>query len=363
MKFVLETGRNHVTKLFKMAALAAATSVFAFGAQAQTLLISNDPGPNRGIRAEAVNHLSTLIAEKSGGTLAVENNWGGALFQTTAALDSMSAGVADLGLIVGPYTQSEMPELALGGLPMTNASPWVMMSAMHELFTTNETIKARLDERNLVFVNFYALPIALLGCNEGQIRSVADVDGVKISRTNSMSDLFQPLGGNMVNMPIYEVYQSMQTGLIDCTVTYGYFAKATQLDELLETITPIELSSSIVLATVMNKDSFESLSEDERAAVLAAGAAMPDFYGEYLGRAETAAIEAMTSGEGALSQRAFSEADYEAFGEAARPIIDIWLADAQATGLDGQAIMDEMLSLIEKWNTIEANDGVPWERS
>ncbi|MEM9765870.1 MAG: C4-dicarboxylate ABC transporter substrate-binding protein, partial [Pseudomonadota bacterium] len=68
-------------------------------------------------------------------------------------------------------------------------------------------------------------------------------------------------------MPIYEVYQSMQTGLIDCTVTYGYFASATKLDELITTITPIELSSSIVLATVMNKDVFESLSGEDQAAI------------------------------------------------------------------------------------------------
>ncbi|MEO1020458.1 MAG: TRAP transporter substrate-binding protein DctP, partial [Pseudomonadota bacterium] len=217
-----------------MAALAATTSIFAFAAHAQTTLISNDPGPNRGVRAEAVNHLSTLIAEKSDGALTVENNWGGALFSSTAALDSLSTGVADMGLVVGPYVQSEMPELALGGVPMIKASPWVMMNAMHELFTTNETILARLEERNLVFINFYALPTALLGCNDSQIASVGDVEGVKISRTNSMSDLFEPLGGNMVNMPIYEVYQSMQTGLIDCTVTYGYFAAATKLDELLD---------------------------------------------------------------------------------------------------------------------------------
>ena len=290
-----------MSKFRMMAAVTAATCALTVGAEAQTLLISNDPGPNRGVRAEAVNQLSKLISEASGGALTVENNWGGALFKTTAALDSLSAGVADMGLIVGPYAQSEVPELAVGGLPMINASPWVMMNAMHELFTTNEAIKARLEERNLVFINFYALPTALLGCNGGQIASVKDVDGVKISRTNSVSDLFQPLGGNMVNMPIYEVYQSMQTGLIDCTVTYGYFASATKLDELLETITPIEVSSSIVLATVMNRDTFESLSEEEQAAVLEAGAAMPDFYGKHLGEAEAAALASMSTGENAIS--------------------------------------------------------------
>ncbi|MEM9474883.1 MAG: TRAP transporter substrate-binding protein DctP [Pseudomonadota bacterium] len=350
-------------KHLKLAVAAATASTIALAAHAQTTLISNDPGPNRGVRAAAVNHLSTLIAEKSGGALAVQNNWGGALFSSTAALDSLSSGVADMGLLVGPYVQSELPELALGGVPMIKASPWVMMNAMDELFTTNETIKARLDERNLVYLNFYGLPTALLGCNDGQINSVADVEGVKISRTNSMSDLFEPLGGNMVNMPIYEVYQSMQTGLIDCTVTYGYFASATKLDELITSITPIELSSSIVLATVMNKDVFESLSDDDQTAIRAAAGSMHDYYGEQLGQAESAAIEVMTSGDNGLLLKSFTEADTSVLSESAQPIVDKWLADADATGLNGQEILDEMLSLIEKWNEIETTQGAPWERS
>lgn len=352
-----------MNRLLKLAALTATTSVLAFGAYAQTVLISNDPGPNRGVRAEAVNHLSAKIAEVSDGTISVENSWGGALFKTTAALESLSTGVADMGLVVGPYTQSELPELNVGGLPMISASPWVMMNAMHELFTTNETIKARLDDKNLVFINYFALPTALLGCNGDQIGGVDDVQGIKISRTNSTSDLFQPLGGNMVNMPIYDVYQSMQTGLIDCTVTYSYFAVATKLDELLKTVTPIEISSSTVLATVMNKDTFESLSSEQQAAILEAGASMPDYYGERLGQAEAAAIEKMQSGDSPVTVKSFGEADYAAFSETAKPIIEKWLADAEATGLDGQALIDEMTALIEKWNEIEASEGLPWERS
>ncbi|MEM6412890.1 MAG: hypothetical protein AAF683_15305 [Pseudomonadota bacterium] len=174
-----------------------------------------------------------------------------------------------------------------------------------------------------------------------------------------MGDLFEPLGGNMANMPIYEVYQSMQTGLIDCTVTYGYFASATKLDELISSITPIELSSSIVLATVMNKDVFDGLSADDQAA----GASMHDYYGEHLGQAEAEAIEAMTSGENGLVLKSFNDADHVTLSASAQPIVEKWLADADATGLNGQEILDEMLSLIEKWNEIEATEGVPWERS
>ena len=46
-------------KHLKLAVAAATASTIALAAHAQTTLISNDPGPNRGVRAAAVNHLST----------------------------------------------------------------------------------------------------------------------------------------------------------------------------------------------------------------------------------------------------------------------------------------------------------------
>ncbi|MEM9242098.1 MAG: hypothetical protein AAGB07_19170, partial [Pseudomonadota bacterium] len=61
--------------------------------------------------------------------------------------------------------------------------------------------------------------------------------------------------------------------------------------------------------------------------------------------------------------KSFSEADYVSLQSSAQPILDKWLADADATGLDGQAIMGEMLSLIKKWNDVEETQGLPWERS
>ncbi|MEM9794762.1 MAG: hypothetical protein AAF848_17615, partial [Pseudomonadota bacterium] len=105
---------------------------------------------------------------------------------------------------------------------------------------------------------------------------------------------------------------------------------------------------------------FESLSEEQQTAILAAGAAMPDYYGEHLGQAETAALDKMQAAD--ITLKSFADEDYAAFSDTAKPIIDKWLADAEATGLDGQALIDEMTALIEKWNAVEANDGVPWER-
>lgn len=70
-----------------------------------------------------------------------------------------------------------------------------MMKAMDQFYSTNETIKARLVDKNIVYLNSYSLPPNLFACNGDIVSSVADVEGVKISRTGSSSDIFKELGG------------------------------------------------------------------------------------------------------------------------------------------------------------------------
>jgi TRAP-type C4-dicarboxylate transport system substrate-binding protein len=349
-----------MTGILKGAGIALAATLLAGASHAQMTLIGNDPGPNRGVRAAAVEHLGTLMSEASGGSVSIEQNWGGALFKATAALDSLSTGVADIGVIVGPYAQSELPELNIGAQPLPAAGPWVMMKAIDEMFSTNETIQQRLADRNIVYINSYSLPPNLFACNGDIVNSVADVEGTKISRTGSSSDIFKELGGNMVNMPIYEVYQSMETGLVDCTVTFSYFAVATKLHELLKTYAPMGLSAQTVVATFMNKDTFDGLSADEQAAVMTAAGQMSDYYGEKLSGADTKAMKAFADAGGV--EKPFSDDDLSKIKASAQPGLDKWLSDAEATGLDGQALLDELIGLIAKWNGVAETEGFPWER-
>lgn len=338
---------------FKSTSMALCAVLMATTAHADMVLINNDSGPNRGVRAAAVNYLTEQIAERTGGAVTVENNWGAALFKTTAALESIGIGVADMGVVVGPYAQSVMPELAMGSLVLPDASPWVMMKAMNELFTTNETIKARMDEKNVVYVNHYALPPGLVACKGEGISSIEDVPGKKMANTGGFSALFNELGANMVSMPIYETYQATETGLVDCSVTYSYFAVATKLNELVDTMTPVNFAAVTVVITFMNKDSFESLAPEHQQAIRDIGAEMPDYYGRTLGAADKRAMEVMSTGDDAISFSEFSAEDTEVIRKAGASVTEKWLADASATGLDGQAVLNELLALIEKYKELE----------
>lgn len=350
--------RNLITGLL----MSASCTAIAATAQAETILIANEPGPNRGVRADAVSYIAQQIEERTNGEVKVDQKWGGALFKSEAALGSMSTGVADMGLLVGAYVSSEFPELQMAGLLLKPAHPWVMMQAVYELFTTNEQIKQRLDEMNLVYLAPFSLSPAILACRGKGIRTVADIKGTKIARVGSSGDIFAALGGNMVQMPIYEVYQGMETGLIDCTVTYAYYAVATKLNEEIDTVTELRYSTVASLGTVINKFSFEALTPEQQDAILSIGPDVMNYYGENLAKADADALETLSTGDYAVEFVTMSDADYDLMDEVGAPMIDKWKADAAAVGTDGDALLADLLRLIDKWTKIMEAEGLPWER-
>lgn len=347
---------------FLGAVLSATVSVLAIGAHAETRLIANEPGPNRGVRAGAVNYIAEQIEKRTNGEVTVEQNWGGALFKTDAALQSISVGVADMGVLIGAYSASEFPELQMAGLLLNKPGhPWVMMQAVYELFTTNERIKERLEEMNLVYLAPFSLSPAILACRGEGIRTLDDIQGTKIAHTGSSGDVLAALGGNMVNMPIYDVYQSMQTGLIDCSVTYAYYAVASKLSDEIDTMTELRYSTVTSLATVINKDTFERLTTEEQEAILSVGPDMMNFYGEKLEEADKNALESLTNDEVEFVK--LTDAEYDAMDQAGAPMFSKWQADASNVGTDGEALLNQLYALMDKWTLVMEEQGLPWARN
>ncbi|MCA0869268.1 C4-dicarboxylate TRAP transporter substrate-binding protein [Seohaeicola saemankumensis] len=343
-------------------ALATTMTAAAMSAQAETRLIANEPGPNRGVRAKAVTYIAEQIAERTGGEVTVEQNWGGALFKTNAALESIGLGVADMGVIIGAYSASEFPELQMAGLQLKPAHPWVMMQAMYELFTTNEQIQARLNDMNIEYISTFSLTPGILACSGEGIRSLADVPGVKFAHTGSTTDIFGELGGNLVSMPIYDVYQGMETGLVECSVSYAYYTVASKLNELIDTVTDMHFSSLASLATFVNKDTFDALSPEHQEIIRQIGRDTMDFYGQNLMAADIKAMETLTTGENAVDLVELPDAEYARITELVQPSIDKWKADMAAVGGDGDAMIQELYALIDKWTGVMETEGLPWDR-
>ena len=127
-------------------------------------------------------------------------------------------------------------------------------------------------------------------------------------------------------------------------------------------MTELNYSTVSSLGTFFNKDSFEMLSPEQQETILAIGPDVMDFYGEGLEKADKNAIEVMSTGEDAIEFVKMSDADYAIMSEAGAPMIDKWKADADAVGTDGGALLNELYQLIDKWDQVMKDEGLPWNR-
>lgn len=343
-----------------LAATLIAGAAFATATEAQTMLAYGEPAPNRGPRAEAVKLFADEVDRLTGGSVKVHVDWGGAIYSATAAVQSIRDGVADAGTIIAAYAPKEMISYAISDLPLGNADLWVGVRATDELMRTNEAIRQDLAKRNLVYIGTYTTGPVEIGCKGDPIRSVEDLKGRKVRGVSSYGDASRDLGATLVNMAIYDAYQALETGLIDCVQTYPYTLQALKFSEILDNFTLSGWGQIIGIGIFMNKDSHDRLSPEQQAALAQAGIAAADKAAEAVGASGDASLQVMrdTNKEIVI----LSDEERSKLLAASEPYVARWIEQADAVGLPGQALLDEYKELIAKYTAEVAEKGYPWAR-
>lgn len=345
-------------KFMTTALTTAAFCAVASYAAAQTTLIYGEAGPNRGVRAEGTKWFVDEVAKLSEGDVNIDVNWGGALFSEKAAVQSIRDGVADLGSVIGVYFPQDMVAYDLADLPIPNADPWVGMKAIDQIMRTNPQVKDNLAKQNLVYIGTYTTSAVQVGCKGKSIKTLDDLKGLKVRGVGAYGKVFTDLGATSVNMSVYEAYQGLETGLIDCTQTYPYLVKALKFDEVFDSYTELDWGQIGALGIMMNKDSFDALSAEDQKAIMTAGEGLADEFGRILTAANEESVQILK--DKGKEVMAISDADRQTLIEASEPYIAEWISRADAAGLDGSALVDEYKALIVNYAKQRDEKGYPW---
>ncbi len=346
-------------KRFLFGATASALIAMTGAAQAQSLFVG-EAGPNRGARAEALQWFADEAVELSDDALDLDIQWGGALFKADAALNAISDGVADLGTIIAVYFPQEMVAYGIADLPLQNPDAWVGMKATDELMRSNESIKANLADMNLVYLGTFTTSAVHIGCKGTAIRTVEDIAGLKVRGVGAYGDTFREFGANIVPMSIYDAYQGLDTGLLDCSQGYSYAMAALKQQEVIDSYTLMNWGQVGALGVFMNKQAFDALDPSVQEALLTAGEGMADKLGELINADNEQAVETMKAAGVEIIE--LPEAERAKLVEASTQFLDQWVERAGQAGLDGAALLDEYRGLIEKYQGVVDEQGYPWER-
>lgn len=323
-------------------------------------LIFGEAGPNRGARADATTWFAEEVNTLSGGALTMNIQWGGALFKANAAMSGVADGVADMGTVISVYFPKEMVAYGIADLPLQNDDAWVGMKATDALMRGNVGIKKNLADMNLVYIGTFTTSGVHIACKGAAIRSVADINGLKVRGVGAYGKVFKEMGANIVPMSIYKAYQGLDSGLLDCSQGYSYATTALKQHEVIDSYTLLNWGQIGAMGILMNKDMFDGLSPEKQTVLMTAGAGMPDELGRRLSTANAKSLEIMKAAGVEVIE--LPDEERAKLIKAGAKFVDAWVEQANGIGLEGQALLDEYQGLLAKFEEERNSQGYPWTR-
>lgn len=193
-------------------------------------------------------------------------------------------GIADIGYLLAPYFPSEYPHynmIAEASMVQTlldtdsATATMAYVGAMTEyVFTRCPECLEDFKQQNQVFTGSQASSPYILHCTE-PVTSLADIRGKRLRVAGAhWSRWSQHVGASPVTLSANELYESLSQGVVDCVVVSLPELTNLQFIDAVSHITTLVPGGSFAGtgATNFNRNSWQSLSEGHREALLRAGA-------------------------------------------------------------------------------------------
>lgn len=349
-------------RLLAAAVLLAAGVGLGAEATARTLTFA-EFGPNRGTRAAALEWFADEIEARSKGELKIEFFWGKSLLGTKAVLQGVADGVADMGSVIGFFTPKQLRAYNIGDLPVENSDPWIGMRALYRMASEHPVFQKEFDQAGVVYIaNYTTGPVQLI-CT-AKVETLADLQGKKIRGSGPYGKTLDALGAEVVRMPQGEVYQALESGLVDCNQNYYYSMRAYKQYEVAPFVLELDWGQNMSFGIVMNEASYASLSEAERKLLHQAASDFVDHFAQAMIETKEADKAAMIAGIDGKSIAVTSLSAEERARLIAESSLQVkaWQNDADGDGLSGAAILEAYDRAIADYRAEHDGKGYPWTR-
>ncbi|MCA1799463.1 MAG: TRAP transporter substrate-binding protein [Xanthomonadaceae bacterium] len=241
----------------------------------------NFPGLGTG-----ANTLARLIGEMSGGRIRVQVYGAGELVPAFEVFDAVSRGTAEMGHGAAYYWKGKSESVQFFaavpfGMNGQELSGWLYHGGGLELY------RELYAPFNLVPAPAGNTGVQMGGWFNKEIRSVADLRGLRMRIPGLGGDVLRRAGGTPVNLPGSEIFTALQSGAIDATEWVGpYNDLAFGLHRAARYYYyPGWQEPCASLEALVNKQAFDALPEDLRSIVLnACRVTDQDMLAEYTAR-------------------------------------------------------------------------------
>ena len=301
--------------------------------------------PSTHIQTKVPEAWAAEIEKLSKGQIKIKIFVAGSLTPAPQIYDGVVKGISDFGLSVFAYSPGRFPVIAAVDNPLGYPNAYVATKTINEL-----SRKFKPKELSDVHVCYlFAHGPGLLHTAKKPVRTLEDVKGLKIRSTGTSQLIVRALGAVPVAMSQGETYDALKKNIVDGTLVPIEALEGFKQAEVLKyTTLTYSAAYSQGFFVAMNLKKWNALPKNLQQIITD----VSKKYEEITAKAwEDSDISGRKFASGLGHEFIeLSDAESAKFKEAVKPVFDEYIKNANAKGVDGQAVFDAVEKMVEEYS-------------
>jgi TRAP-type C4-dicarboxylate transport system substrate-binding protein len=286
------------------------------------------------------------VEKRTNGDVRIVYYPGGTLTASTQTYDGVLKGLSDIGFSVLQYTRGRFPLMDFINLPLGYPSGPVATAIINEVYE-----KFQPEELADVKVMYlHAHGPGVIHTKDKPLHKLEDLKGMKFRSHGPTAEMIKALGGTPIALPMPELYQALQKGVVnggvwDFSASYDW-----NLAEVIDYSTACySIAYSLGFFVVMNRDKWNAISPEAQKTIEAINQEWIIKHGQAWRASDNKAINfSFVQGNSINGLDAKEAARWR---KAVQPVIDEYLEETAAKNLPGKDVIkyvESRLALAKK---------------
>ncbi|GAB6143280.1 TRAP transporter substrate-binding protein [Desulfocicer niacini] len=286
------------------------------------------------IQSKLAESWCKAVEKKTNGEVKIAYYPGCALISSNQTFEGIEKGIADIGFSVLQYTRGRFPLMDFINLPLGYPSGPVATAILNEVYDKFQP--KELDSVKVLYLHGHGPGV--IHTKGKAIRTMDDLKGLKIRSHGPTAEMVKALGGTPIALPMPELYQALQKGVVDGGVWDFSASYDWKLAEVISNSTAsYSTGYSLGFFVVMNKSKWEALSPQAQEAITKLNQEWTIKHGQAWSAADAQAMSfSLNLGKDLIG---LDPREAEKWSKAVQPVVDAWLADTKSKNLPGEDVL------------------------
>jgi len=225
-------------------------------------LILADMAPPKSVTPQCTQWWGGEIEKRTNGKVQFEYYWGASLVGAYEQLASVKNNVIQLSPYYSGYHPDVAPIPSMALFPLINKGSFESgLKAADEFFRNNAEVKKEFKKNNVIYMAPCFTANAYMW-SKVPIKSTTDYEGLTVRAFGPWLTLFGAMGSSLVSVPVPEIYNSLERGVVKATVLYLTMGVGLNLFEVTDHLNITNLGHNCGMPMVMNLDAWNNLPDD-----------------------------------------------------------------------------------------------------